>query len=52
MEDTISETFVTVLLLDYLVMLCILVHWMVRTWRPKSSKTSDSQSSHSMAQPH
>ena len=52
MADTISKTFVMVLLLDYLVMFGILVHWTVRTWLPKPSKTSASQSSHGIAQPH
>ena len=43
MADTISRTFVIFFLLDYLVMFGVLVHWMVRTWLPKPSKTSHPQ---------
>ena len=52
MADAISKTFVIVLLLDYVVMFGLLLHWTVRTWLAKPSKALDTQSSHGVAQPH
>jgi hypothetical protein len=49
MADTICRTFLIVVLLDYLVLLGLLVHWTVRTWLPKPGKTSDAQRSHGIS---
>jgi hypothetical protein len=49
MADTISRTFVIVVLLDYVVILGILVRWMVRTWLPERGKTSDPRHPHGIA---
>ena len=51
MADTISRTFVFVLLVNYLVMFGMLMHWMVRTWLPKPAKTSATKRSHDIAHP-
>jgi hypothetical protein len=49
MAEMISRTFVIVVLLNYVVLLGILVHWTVRTWLPKPGKTVDPQRSHGVS---